>query len=138
MAHYALLDSNNIVTEVFATPLAIIPIIRMDESDTSQDWEVFYANMTNQTCKKTSYNTSGGVHSSGGTPFRKNYAGIGYSYDSTRDAFIPAQPFASWTLNEDTCWWEAPVAHPTELEDADGNPILYSWNEEDQQWNLIE
>ena len=129
MAHYALLDSNNIVTEV---------IVGMDESDTSQNWEVFYANMTNQTCKKTSYNTSGGVHSSGGTPFRKNYAGIGYSYDSTRDAFIPAQPFASWTLNEDTCWWEAPVAHPTELEDADGNPILYSWNEEDQQWNLIE
>mgnify|MGYP003661530106 CR=1 FL=1 len=129
MAHYALLDSNNIVTEV---------IVGMDESDTSQNWEVFYGNMTNQTCKKTSYNTSGGVHSSGGTPFRKNYAGIGYSYDSTRDAFIPAQPFASWTLDEDTCWWEAPVAYPTELEDADGNPILYSWNEEDQQWNLIE
>ena len=129
MAHYALLDSNNIVTEV---------IVGMDESDTSQNWEVFYGNMTNQTCKRTSYNTSGGVHSSGGTPFRKNYAGIGYSYDSTRDAFILPQPFASWTLDEDTCWWEAPVAHPTELEDADGNPILYSWNEEDQQWNLIE
>jgi hypothetical protein len=129
MAHYALLDSNNIVTRV---------IIGNDESDTSENWELFYKNLFNQACKRTSYNTSGGVHLDGGTQFRKNYAGIGYSYDSTRDAFIPAQPFASWTLDEDTCWWEAPVAYPTELEDADGNPILYSWNEEDQQWNLIE
>ena len=62
---------------------------------------------------QTSYNTQGGVHLLGGTPLRKNYAGIGYTYDSARDAFIPPQPFASWVLNEDTCLWDAPVSYPT-------------------------
>jgi len=80
--------------------------------------------------KQTSYNTIGGVHSSGGTPFRKNHAGIGYTYDEDRDAFIPPKPYPSWTLNETTCIWEAPVAKPD-----DGQ--RYSWNEETQQWDLI-
>jgi len=76
---------------------------------------------------QTSYNTHGGVHALGGTPFRKNYAGIGYTYDATKDAFIPPQPFASWTLNETSCLWEAPVAYPD-----DGK--LYKWDEDTTNW----
>ena len=79
--------------------------------------------------KQTSYNTLGGVHSSGGTPLRKNHAGIGYTYDEDRDAFIPKKPFNSWILNEDTCLWESPVAYPT-----DGGK--YTWNETTQNWDL--
>ena len=79
--------------------------------------------------KQTSYNTHGGVHSSGGTPLRKNHAGIGYTYDETRDAFISPKPFNSWVLNEDTCLWEAPIQYP-----SDGN--LYKWNEQNNSWIL--
>jgi hypothetical protein len=79
---------------------------------------------------QTSYNTHGGVHSLGGTPLRKNFAGVGYTYDSKRDAFIPPKPFPSWVLNEDTCLWDAPIPMPT-----DGNE--YKWDEEGQQWILI-
>jgi hypothetical protein len=79
---------------------------------------------------QTSYNTHGGVHANGGTPLRKNYAGIGYSYDATRDAFIPPKPYASWLLNDDTCLWDAPVAMPTE-----GGP--YTWNESTQTWDVV-
>lgn len=79
---------------------------------------------------QTSYNTHGGVHVNGGTPLRKNYAGIGYSYDATRDAFIPPKPYASWLLNEDTCLWDAPVAMPT-----DGG--RYTWNESTQTWDAV-
>lgn len=79
---------------------------------------------------QTSYNTHGGVHSDGGTPLRKNYAGVGYTYDHARDAFIPPKPYASWTLNEETCLWDAPVAMPT-----DGKP--YQWNEATQAWEEI-
>ena len=75
---------------------------------------------------QTSYNTRGGQHPEG-RPLRKNYAGIGFTYDSVRDAFIPPKPFASWTLNEDTCLWDAPVAYPT-----DGK--TYNWDENAQQW----
>ena len=76
---------------------------------------------------QTSYNTQGGVHSQGGTPLRKNYAGIGYSYDAGRDAFIPPKPFASWVLNETTCNWGAPTAMPTEGK-------MYVWRESDTSW----
>jgi hypothetical protein len=76
---------------------------------------------------QTSYNTYGGVHKLGGTPLRKNYAGIGFIYNSTKDAFIPPKPYASWSLNEDTCLWEAPVAMPN-----DGKP--YSWDEATTNW----
>lgn len=76
---------------------------------------------------QTSYNTQGGVHTQGGTPLRKNYAGIGYTYDSVRDAFIPPSPFPSWTLNEDTCLWSAPTAMPT-----DGK--MYAWDEPTTAW----
>ena len=78
---------------------------------------------------QTSYNTRGGVHLLGGTPLRKNYAGKGYTYDTKRDAFIPPKPYPSWTLNEDTCLWEAPVAHPEGRE--------RNWNEETQSWDEI-
>ena len=76
---------------------------------------------------QTSYNTHGGVHTLGGTPLRKNYAGIGFAYDAQRDAFIPPKPFASWVLNDDTCLWDAPVAMPD-----DGK--IYVWDEDSQNW----
>lgn len=116
MAHYAFLDSNNIVTEV---------ITGKDEGGI--DWEQHYGEFRGQPCKRTSYNTYGNVHQNGGTPFRKNYAGIGYAYDSTRDAFIAPKPYASWTLNETTCCWDAPTLMPT-----DGK--RYAWNEEQLAW----
>jgi len=79
---------------------------------------------------QTSYNTRGGVHQLGGTPLRKNYAGIGYTYDRKKDAFILPKPFSSWTLNETTCQWEAPVAYPTDGQE-------YNWNEETTSWDLV-
>ena len=82
------------------------------------------------TWKKTSYNTYGGVHNLGGTPFRKNYAGIGDTYDAARDAFIEPKPFASWILDEDTCVWNAPETYPD-----DGK--IYDWNEDTQAWEEI-
>lgn len=79
---------------------------------------------------QTSYNTSAGVHRSGGTPLRKNYAGIGMTYDSVRDAFIPEKPFESWILDEDTCIWNAPIPYP-----SDGQ--IYSWDELAGNWILL-
>lgn len=78
---------------------------------------------------QTSYNTHGGVHTLGGTPLRKNYAGIGFTYEAARDAFIPPKPYASWTLNEDSCLWEAPVAYPDDGEN-------YVWDEPTTAWVL--
>jgi hypothetical protein len=118
MAHYAFLDENNIVTEV---------IVGKEEGEDGIDWEVHYGAFRGQTCKRTSYNTLGGVHSSGGTPYRKNYAGIGYTYDAGRDAFIPPKPFNSWVLNEDTCLWNSPVPYPN-----DGQ--RYIWDEDTLSW----
>jgi hypothetical protein len=97
--------------------------------DNTVYWEGYYGK--GQLCKRTSYNTIGGVHQNGDTPFRKNYAGIGYTYDPVRDAFYAPQPFESWTLNEDTCSWESPVAIP-----EDGNSYL--WDEETKNWILEE
>ena len=122
MAHYAFLDENNIVTEV---------IVGKDEGEDGVDWEAHYGNFRGQVCKRTSYNTYAGVHSGGGTPFRKNYAGIGYTFNEDIDAFVPPKPYASWVLNETTAQWEAPVAMPD-----DGG--LYAWNEDTQFWDLIE
>ena len=123
MAHYAFLDSNNIVTEV---------IVGKDESDTSRNWETRYGDIRGQVCKRTSYNTLGGTHKLGGTPYRKNYAGIGYSYDATRDAFITPKPYASWVLDESTCLWNAPVTMPTDA----GDDEYYEWNESTTSWDL--
>ena len=119
MAHYAFLDSNNIVTEV---------IVGKNEGEDGIDWEQWYGEFRGQTCKRTSYNTYGGVHNNGGTPYRKNYAGIGYTYDAVRDAFIPPKPFASWGLNETKCIWEAPTPMPTE----EGK--FYRWDEPTTSW----
>lgn len=80
---------------------------------------------------QTSYNTHGGVHKNGGTPLRKNFAGIGYTYDAQRDAFIPPKPFASWILNESTCLWDAPVPMPN-----DGKP--YKWDESTLSWTEVQ
>lgn len=121
MAHYAFLDENNIVTYV---------IPGKDENEGVYDWERFYGNELGQVCKRTSYNTIGGQHTLGGTPFRKNYAGIGYTYDATRDAFIPPQIFPSWTLNENTCLWEAPTPMP-----QDGK--YYVWDEATVSWSQL-
>lgn len=79
---------------------------------------------------QTSYNTHGGVHSNGGTPLRKNYAGIGFTYDTARDAFYAPQPYPSWTLNDDSCLWEAPTAMPD-----DGQS--YTWNEDTTSWDAV-
>ena len=122
MAHYTFLDENNIVTEV---------IVGKNENENGIDWEQHYGNFRGQTCKRTSYNTYGGVHNNGETPFRKNYAGIGYSYDQTKDAFIPPKPYPSQVLNDDTCQWGAPVVYPDDGE-------LYKWNEIKISWDLVE
>jgi hypothetical protein len=119
MAHFAKLDENNVV--VFVT-------VGRDEDD-GKEFEL--SERTGDVYKQTSYNTVGGVHSLGGTPFRKNYAGIGYTYDEQRDAFIPPQPYPSWLLNEQSCLWEAPVPMPTDGEQ-------YSWNESTQTWDAVE
>jgi hypothetical protein len=118
MAHYAFLDQNNVVTEV---------IVGKNEGEEGINWEQHYGSFRNQTCKRTSYNTIGGVHNSGGTPFRKNYAGIGYTYDEQRDAFIPPKPYNSWVLNETSCLWDPPTPMPQDDK-------MYTWNEETTSW----
>jgi len=114
MAHYAFLDENNIVTEV---------IVGIDETELieGKDPETWYAEFRGQTCKRTSYNNN----------IRFNYAGIGFTYDSERDAFIAPKPYESWILNEETCRWDAPVPYPDDGQD-------YVWNEEIVNWELVE
>ena len=116
MAHYAFLDENKIVTHV---------IVGKEEGEDGIDWEEHYGNFVGQTCKRTSYNTLGGVHSNNGEPFRKTYAGIGFFYDDQRDAFVPPKPYDSWILNEDSCLWESPIPKPQDTE-----TIYHFWNEE--------
>jgi hypothetical protein len=112
MSHFAQIDENNIVTQVL--------VIEQDVVDTG-----LFGNPS--TWIQTSYNTYGGEHRLGGTPLRKNYAGIGYTYDSTRDAFIPPKPFNSWVLNETSCLYEAPTIMPN-----DGK--IYNWDEATTSW----
>lgn len=119
MAHFAKLDENNIVVGVFVGR----------QEDDGKEEEL--STRTGDVYKQTSYNTHGGVHLLGGTPFRKNFAGIGFSYDLERDAFIAPQPYPSWLLNEETCRWEAPIERP-----ADGR--VYVWNEDNQSWDVLE
>ena len=124
MAHFAQIDENNIVTQVI--------VVEQDVINTG-----LFGNPA--TWIQTSYNTRGGVHygqdgqPDNGVALRKNYAGIGYTYDSTRDAFIPPKPYASWLLNEATCFWEAPVAQPAAQEG-----VFYSWNEDTQSWESVQ
>lgn len=121
MAHFAEVDENNVVLRVLVV-----------DNQHENDGQNFLANTLGLggTWLKTSYNTIGGVHTSGGTPYRKNYAGIGFTYDAERDAFIAPKPYASWTLNETSCLWEAPVAYP-----SDGK--IYTWNETTTSWDEI-
>lgn len=120
MAHYAFLDSNNVVTEV---------IPGKNEGEDNVDWEQWYGDFRGQVCKRTSYNTIANTHTNGGTPFRGNYAGIGYTYREDIDAFVPPQPFPSWTLNANVAW-QPPVPYP-----LDEN--IYSWNETNQAWEVV-
>ena len=121
MSHFAKLDANNIVT--FVT-------VGRQEDDGK---EAELTARTGDVYKQTSYNTSGGVHRLGGTPLRKNYAGIGYTFDASRDAFIPPKPYASWLLNEDTCVWNAPVAMPADAGTGEP-PKIYTWDEATTSW----
>ena len=123
MAHFAKLNSDNIVLT--------IEVVSDDIATTEQAGVNFLNNLydTSDVWKQTSYNTKGGVHQLSGTSFRKNYAGIGYEYNQTRDAFISPKPFNSWILNEETCLWEAPVAKPDDNKE-------YEWNEDNQTWDL--
>ena len=121
MAHFAKLGTGNIVTAVH--------VVSNDVATTEQAGVDFLNDLykTRDVWKQTSYNTKGGVHLLGETPFRKNYASIGYTYNQTKDAFIPPKPFDSWTLNETTCIWEAPVAYPSDDKD-------YEWDESSTSW----
>jgi hypothetical protein len=124
MAHFAKLDENNIVTFVTV--------------GRNEDNELELSARTGDTYKQTSYNTHGGIYyQTDNTPspdqskaFRKNFAGVGYTYDKDRDAFIPPQPYPSWTLNEQTCNWDSPIPYPN-----DGS--IYSWNEGTQVWDKV-
>jgi hypothetical protein len=130
MASFAKIGLNNKVIEV----LSVNNEVLKDSNGVEQEVNGidFLTKLTGWAIwKQTSYNTHGGVHSNNGTPFRKNHAGIGYSYDEDRDAFIPKKPFNSWILNENTCNWEAPVNKP-----EDNN--MYSWNELTLSWDLVE
>jgi hypothetical protein len=113
MAHYAFLDSDNIVTEV---------IVGVDENELieGKDTETWYGEFRGQVCKRTSYNGN----------MRKNYAGLGFYFDEGRDAFIPPKPYPSWLLNEDTCQWEAPIPYPDD-------DLMYQWDEEQGDWTPI-
>jgi len=120
IAHWAEIDENNIVTRVLVV------------ADDKEDGQTFLADELGLggTWKKTSYNTIAGEHRNGGTPFRKNYAGIGYTFDAERDAFISPKPFASWVLDEEKCVWEAPTPMPT-----DGKNYL--WDEATTSWKEV-
>ena len=121
MAHYAILDDENVVVQV---------ITGKDENQDGIDWEVFYSDFTGKRCKRTSYNTVAGIHRLGGIPFRKNYAGIGYTFDEALDAFIPPKPFPSWLLDENTCQWKAPKNPPQNA----GFDAQYDWDEAKGDW----
>lgn len=115
MSHFAKLDETN----------TVILVVRGRQEDDGKEAEL--SARTGDRYVQTSYNTHAGVHSLGGAPLRKNYAGIGYTYDESRDAFIPPKPFESWVLNEDTCLWDAPIPYP-----SDGK--TYEWDEDNQKW----
>ena len=129
MAHFVEInDSNEVIRGV------VLDDKDAQDSDGNEDESIgikYLQDGLGGTWLRTSYNTHKGVHKLNGTPFRKNYAGIGYTYDEVRDAFIPKKPHESWTLDEETCIWNAPVAKPTN----DVGP--YNWNEDTQAWDLV-
>jgi len=121
MAHFAEIDENNIVTRVL--------VVNNDQEDRGQEFLATDLGLGG-TWLKTSYNTVGGVHTQGGEPLRKNYAGIGFTYDELRDAFYAPKPFASWVLNENTCIWESAIPYP-----SDGD--IYVWDEDNNSWSKV-
>ena len=122
MAHFAEIDESNTVLRVLVVPDA--------QEGRGQEYLADDLGLGG-TWKKTSYNTQGGVHVNGGTPYRKNYAGVGYTFDAERDAFIAPKPYASWVLDEATCNWEAPTPMPT----TEGK--FYRWSEADLAWTEV-
>ena len=143
MASFAKLDNNNTVTIV----VSVVNDVLKDSNGIEQEsigiefLKTLY-NEPEAIWKQTSYNTLGNVHLLGGTPFRKNHAAIGYTYDFQKDAFISPKPFNSWILNETTCSWNAPISKPVTytmgITDLNGNPIKdpYIWNEEILNWEI--
>ena len=131
MAHFAKIGVGNIVERV--------ELVSNDIATTEQAGVQFLQQLyQNQDLwKQTSYNTRGGQHILGGTPFRKNFAGKSFKYDQTRDAFIPPKPFNSWTLNETTCLWQAPIARPEVTQEMIDNEQYYKWNETNQTWDVV-
>jgi len=130
MASFAKIGLNSKVIEV----LSVVNEVLHDSNGVEQEniGIDFLTKLTGYPVwKQTSYNTHGGIHNNGGTPLRKNHAGIGYTYDEDRDAFIPPKPYQSWILNEDTCLWNTPVAMPI-------NDNRYTWNESTLTWNIVE
>lgn len=116
MAHFAKVENG-----------LVIEVVKTNDKMPNEGHDFLVSNLGG-TWIKTSYNTRAGKHLLGGTPLRKNYAGIGYSYDPNRDAFIPPKPFESWVLNETSCLWEAPIPYPQDLDGA------YAWSEEELNW----
>jgi hypothetical protein len=131
MAHFAKIGKGNKVEQV----VVVANDVLKDENNIEQETKgvEFLQNLykSRDIWKQTSYNTRSGNHKLNGTPFRKNFASVGYTYDFIKDAFIPPKKYNSWTLNENTCQWEAPVAYPNDGE-------FYSWNEANQTWDLAE
>jgi hypothetical protein len=132
MAHFAKLDENNVVT--------FVTVGRQEDDGREAELSA----RTGDVYKQTSYNTRGGVHYTDGVPsedqskaFRKNYAGLGYTYDAERNAFIPPKPYNSWVLNEDTCLWDAPVAMPEDAGTGEP-PKRYTWDEDTISWVEVE
>ena len=122
MAHYAQIDKNNIVTRVIVIDEEVV---NSGEFGNPLSWI------------QTSFNTFGGKHSLGGTPLRKNYAGVGMTYDKDRDAFIPSQPYPSWILDENTCQWDAPLPYPLPEEKVAFSGSIdhvYEWDEDNITW----
>jgi len=126
MAHYAFLDNNNIVTEVIVG-------INENELIEGKSPEQWYEKFRGQLCRRTSYNTIGGIHKFSGIPFRKNYAGVGYTYNAEWDAFIPPKPYPSWKLDYNTCLWIPPIPEPQPEEG-----YFWRWGEENQEWIKVE
>jgi hypothetical protein len=138
MGYFAKIDENNFVIGVHSVANQVFTINNIEKEKIAADFLNNLHNV-NYVWKQTSYNTHGGIHyqADNNTPsqdqskaFRKNYAGIGYYYDSIRDAFIPPKPFPSWTLNEQSCLWQSPIPYPN-----DGK--IYQWNEEIGNWEEI-
>ena len=125
MAHFAKIGDNNIVEQVV--------VVSNDVAKTEQAGMNFLNKLygTSDIWKQTSYNTRAGIHRLNGTPFRKNFPGVGYKYDEDRDAFIPAKPYTTWVLDENTCTWKPPVEKTDYC-------LPYTWNHSTQSWEQVD